>query len=280
MVTFCSRIEFMSFDTTYSNTGKNLGATVFLEKLMNRRLIGLPCRHHIYEILIGKAFDVLKFETSQAPDVMMFKTFRQQWTTLDRNKFSSCIQNEFFKKSITETERQRLIEWIDHQLAQKQPKDDYMEILQLSKLFLGGDSITAIRAPGAVHKARWMAKILYCLKMYLFRDQLKLKKVLLGKLIRFNVFVVKLYLKCWFTSPCAAMAPQVDLNFLKSLKNYQQIDKDISNAVLNGFKNHLQYLESNLIALSIFDDNVSIIDKRKNVDKFNNIGKSFKLKIK
>ena len=30
------------------------------------------------------------------------------------------------------------------------------------------------RAPGAVHQARWMAKAIYCLKIYMFQEQFPL----------------------------------------------------------------------------------------------------------
>jgi len=36
----------------------------------------------------------------------------------------------------------------------------------------------------------------------------------------FNVFIVKVYIKYWFTSPNAASAPTNDLNFINDLKAY------------------------------------------------------------
>ena len=49
-------------------------------------------------------------------------------------------------------------------------RDDYKEFAELCTLFLDGDendSIVTFKRPGALHKARWMAKLLYSIK-YVF----------------------------------------------------------------------------------------------------------------
>ena len=42
-----------------------------------------------------------------------------------------------------------------------------------------------------------MAKIIYCLKIYIFRRQFELSEDELCSLRIFNVFIVKIYLKYW-----------------------------------------------------------------------------------
>ena len=54
-------------------------------------------------------------------------------------------------------------------------------------------------------------KLIYSLKIYLFRSQFWLTKHELSSLGHFTTFVLKVYLKAWFTSPCAPSAPQNDL---------------------------------------------------------------------
>src|SRR5262249_49853891 len=88
--------------------------------------------------------------------------------------------------------RDDLISFIHDQLTKMQPRDDYRELLQVSLLFLnvpqaGGQHIIA---PGAYHRARWMAKLIYCLKIYLFRSQFNLTARELQGLREFNVFVL------------------------------------------------------------------------------------------
>jgi hypothetical protein len=51
-------------------------------------------------------------------------------------------------------------------------RDDYKEFLELSILFLGGDIPGYFfKQPGAMHHARWMSKVIYSLKMWMFRKQ-------------------------------------------------------------------------------------------------------------
>ena len=86
-----------------------------------------------------------------------------------------------------------------------QQRDDYKELLQLALLFLGEPLTVAdvyIHAPGAFHRARWMAKIIYCLKVFLFRAQFHLSLRELSDLREFNIFIMKIYLKTWYCGTC------------------------------------------------------------------------------
>ena len=83
-------------------------------------------------------------------------------------------------------------------------RDDYKEVVELTTLFLGGDDNTGEKAvfkkPGAVHKARWMAKILFTIKVCLFEQQICdlprgtiITKQQLPKLYSFVCFVTLVY---------------------------------------------------------------------------------------
>jgi len=63
--------------------------------------------------------------------------------------------------------------YYDDAMKSQQPRDDYLELLHLSRTFLGGapGSCVKFRDPVAMHHARWMAKAIYSLKMYMFQDQ-------------------------------------------------------------------------------------------------------------
>lgn len=56
-----------------------------------------------------------------------------------------------------------------------------------------------------------MAKIIYSIKMFLFRSQFELKG-----LEHFTLFIMRVNLKVWFTSTDTSGAP-LNLNFLKGL---------------------------------------------------------------
>jgi len=43
-------IEGLCFDTTSSNTGRKKGACVLVEKLLERKMLYLACKHHTHEI--------------------------------------------------------------------------------------------------------------------------------------------------------------------------------------------------------------------------------------
>lgn len=79
---------------------------------------------------------------------------------------------------------------------EKQPRDNYREFLKLALIFLDETPPKGVhfRAPGAFHHARWMAKIIYCLKIWLFYQQFKLTQRENNALIEFNLFVTLLYM--------------------------------------------------------------------------------------
>jgi hypothetical protein len=119
--------------------------------------------------------------------------------------------------------------------------------------------------PGAFHHARWMAKAIYCLKVYLFRYEFKLTKIEEKGLCDISIFLVLVYIEAWFDATLASTAPYNDLNFIKKLYNYKTIDDSISRVSFNKFKNHLWYLSPESVGLAFFDINISVETKKKMV---------------
>ena len=57
--------------------------------------------------------------------------------------------------------------------SQTLPRCDYKELLELTIMYLDeGRTLYPIQSPGALHKARWMAKLLYCLKILLLEAKI------------------------------------------------------------------------------------------------------------
>jgi len=52
-----------------------------------------------------------------------------------------------------------------------------------------------------------MAKAIYCLKMYIFRNQFDLQHREEKSIADICVFIVKLYVKVWFKAPLTSSAP-------------------------------------------------------------------------
>ena len=96
-------------------------------------------------------------------------------------------------------------------------------------------------------------KALYMLKIYLFRDQFHLTAYENRGIHDVCVFIVRLYVKAWFTVPDAISAPRNDLDFLQNLKAYEDINSEISKAAVTNFSGHLWYMSEELVALALFE---------------------------
>ncbi len=252
-----NRIKFMCFDTTASNTGLQAGACVLLEKKLGRDLISLACRHHIMELIVAKVFDSL-MGPSSGPNIKLFQRFRDCWCSIDKSTYESGMGVDFIASALNPV-RDELINFIQKQLAIFHPRDDYRELLQLSLLFLGANCSPDVNvlAPGAFHRARWMAKLIYSLKVFLFRGQFKTTARELSSLGHFNNFVLKVYLYSWFTCQCATSAPQHDLQLLQRLESYKETNEAVAKAAIKSFSGHLWYLSEILVGLALFDNDVS-----------------------
>src|SRR5207244_2772563 len=149
-------------------------------------------------------------------NIKLFQRFSDFWTSIDRCEFESGVADPSVASQL-ETEKDDLVAFISCQLSQFQPRNDYRELLELAQIFLGSDvrAGVTINQPGAIHRARWMAKVIYSLKIFLFRSQFKLTEREHLGLRRFNVFVMKVYLKAWFTCQCPTSAPRNDLSMIQ-----------------------------------------------------------------
>src|SRR6218665_270955 len=114
--------------------------------------------------------------------------------------------------------------------------------------------------PGALHRARWMARVIYAIKISLFCSQFVMKKRELANIKRYSVFAVSLYVRPWFVANVAVSAPANDLEFIKRLVTYE--DKSISNAASTAFSRHLWYLSEIMILLAFFDPDTCFSEKR------------------
>ena len=126
------------------------------------------------------------------------------------------------------------------------PRGDYKELVHLTLVYLNAapPKFNLLR-PGALHKARWMAKLIYSLKIVLLSDQIKelptgtiLGKGQLPKILEFTKFVVYCYVP-WLACPLPAAAPINDIKLISVIDNYKQHNLTISNSALKALKNHM-----------------------------------------
>jgi len=99
-----------------------------------------------------------------------------------------------------------------------------------------------------------MAKLLYSIKIHLFRDEnvFKTTQTEKSQLERFVIYRVIVYVKYWIEDPMATNALWSDLLLLHDMTKYQDIDLEISEVVKNALKPHLWYLLDELVGLSLF----------------------------
>ncbi|GBP39614.1 hypothetical protein EVAR_26697_1 [Eumeta japonica] len=74
------------------------------------------------------------------------------------------------------SENEKLLEFYWTELTNEIVKDDYSELIEVSIIFLGGDTEKKykIRPPGAIHQAQWMARAIYSLKISFLSSPLKI----------------------------------------------------------------------------------------------------------
>ena len=181
------------FDTTSSNIRLKMGARTKIEQSLHTSLAWIPCRHHVFEVMLSDIFS-LTFGNSGGPDVGLFKRFKKHWPLINKDAFNSS-NDTLHTCSDTITLRKEMLEYCRDAINSKQPRDDYLELLHLCRIFLGDSSANDLtfRAPGAVHNARWMAKAIYSLKLYIFREQFELNARELKGVTDVSLFVAIIY---------------------------------------------------------------------------------------
>lgn len=88
-----------------------------------------------------------------------------------------------------------------------QPREDYKEILNLTIIFFGGALHGGIntRYPGAFHHVRWMVKVIYCLKIFIFRGEFFLTTDKINEIHDLCIFFVWFYIIFWFSVTSAIL---------------------------------------------------------------------------
>ena len=255
----------MSFDTTASNTGRKNGACILLETKLKTDLLYFACRHRILELVIGEVFSTL-MGPSHGPEILIFKKFQSQWESIDKTKFQTGAENEEVSLLLRDC-KSDILKWAKLTLEQKElVRGDYCELLEISIVFLGDVPFRGIhfQAPGPMHRARWMAKIIYSMKIWMFRSQFTLTSNEEHCLRDMCIFTIKVYQKAWMEASFPISAPRNDLALAKTSQDYH--DKRIGTTALNKLSaGQLWYLSEELVALAFFDQNVPDDMKRQMV---------------
>jgi len=251
-----SQVIGMCFDTTASNTGRLNGTYKLLETAINRNLLWMACRHHMFEVLLSDAFGVC-LGPSTGPDILLFKRFKDKWSKLVHHQplprlvplVSAC---------------DRLKEFIAEQLQLGHPRDDYREFLHLEASMIGiKRSAVPLRKPGGLHRARWMTKAIYAMKIELLLDGNEVVTQLTARELqgikRFNRFVVTIYIQSWFSCRIVADAPLNDIMLIQRLHDYD--DAALQSVGLKMMERHSWYISPELSTVALFSHHLSDEDK-------------------
>jgi len=263
-----NKVQAFVFDTTASNTGRINGACVLLEHKIEREILFLGCRHHICEIILAAVFKKCNISSISGPDIPLFKRFKAKWADINLENYTTGHNSKEIKYILGD-DLDTVLNFCNQMILNTFPRDDYKEFLELIIIFLGGVPVGGIKfkKPGPYHLARWMAKAIYSIKIYLFHREFILTKKEEKSLLDLIIFIVKCYIKYWFSSPKAHEAPLNDIEFLRQLYDYRKINKNISDITVGKIINHLYYLNEETVAFSIFDDRIDYETKKLMVKK-------------
>jgi len=118
----------------------------------------LACRHHIFEVLLSDSFNAAFNIPSSGPELQLFRRLRNSW-----HKINHVPQKTTTDHILVSDE----LKIFKEQLSLGHVREDYKELLTLSGLLIGLNITAPIQKPGAIHRACWMAKAIYLLKIEL-----------------------------------------------------------------------------------------------------------------
>lgn len=124
------------------------------------------------------------------------------------------------------------------------------------------------KEPGATSRARWLAKAIYVLKIWMLRKEFPLTATEEDSLKRISIFVVSVYIFAWYQAPFAIRAPKNNLDFLQEFYKFKSVDETLAEMAIKKFTGHLWHLSEETICFALFDERVPLEMKTKIVQKF------------
>jgi len=107
-----------------------------LEQKLDRDILFLTCRHHIYEIVLQGVFDEIQLLPSKGPDVPLFKRFKNTWKDIDQTQYLTWLSDASVKEILKDNANEILL-YAKNKIEEDLPRDDYQEFLELIIIFLG-----------------------------------------------------------------------------------------------------------------------------------------------
>ena len=261
----CDRITAMSFDTTSTNTGKNKGACVLLESYLERAVLWLACRRHILELHVKHVGDEVAKVVSQrkttGPENKLFSGFRERWPeilpTIDLQNLTKFDWNRVAGTAL-EDQAHHSLQMLSRMLQDKVfEHEDYLELNELCVLYLGGvvRENFKFQYPGPIHCARFMAQLLYYLKMALLshlihfeKEEEKQEVVLMAE------YTALFHTLWWLQGYLSSAAPRLDVLAISQMHMYKEFNPLVANVCLTSWSRHTWYLAPETVVFCLVDE--------------------------
>lgn len=260
---FTSSIVGIVFDTTASNTGFENGAGPIIERRVGKKLLYLACRHHVYEIFLRSAYEMI-VSKSTSPFAKMSETVKTMWGALDFDDVRLLELPKSTNKLIVNA-KQSLIGFYES-IIDSQVRNDYREAAELAITLLGGTK-RFFKKPAGDSNARWMSKFLYTAKAYMFGNQLGFADTEIKLYQTFLTFCVVVYLPAWFKCSMICEAAVTDIEFARRLDWFSKIQSNVSKTLLEKLNNHSWYLGSELAWTCLFSNSITAEQQQKIINK-------------
>lgn len=269
-------VDVVCFDTEAVNSGRLNGVSLRLERLCQRELLKFACRRHVYEVFLGAAFNVSveRGLKTEGPTIPIFERFATEYfrSDFDTENYTTIYTDPYFVSLFGNEEIQEIIALCRRVLPTfKNSRNEYTELARLVVILLSpnGQCEFKINKPGAYTRGRFMNRIIYCIRIYMYRNEATVDVDDLDNIRQFLFFSVKIYLKYWFETSFICKAPNNDILFIKKTLAAKNKIPIIVDAVSQKMENHLWYLKDVNVALALFDDNVSTNTKQAMVRNLN-----------
>lgn len=133
-----------------------------IEQKLQKDLLRFACCHQINELLLHSVFTAALVTTS-GPNITLFKRFQALWEFLDRDKYETGDSAPDIAPLLADVQG----EWFVSTLSHIDMRGEYCELLEVILFFLSHSPPRGIEfwLLGLSYLARWMAKVIYAIKM-------------------------------------------------------------------------------------------------------------------
>ena len=247
------------FDTTSSNTGLWRGASTLIEESLNRAMLWIACRHHIYEVHIKHVCQKVTGSTTD-PGVKLFRRLKNKWNDLSIDKHNLHTFDYNSEEQEITDHAQIVLNWALNILKESVfERGDYTELVELMIIWLGGHVHNfSFKVPGADHHARWMSKDIYFLKLALLQRQFAMNKKEIRHVNTIAEFVALYYGQAFLRSSIPASAALNDIQFMNSMLTFGKKEPDVAKSCIESCKRHLWYLTPQLLPFLFCDKSADI----------------------